>query len=355
MDRVKRMIVCHRAVKRRLAGAFHKEEHYGPVLQPDGTASRKFFTKRIQGVELTPKHLRLPEGGEELENSLTPETPRTQWRAAWRKLLALHQANPAKPEKSGIVRELTLRLEIRRCLRRNGMDPDKFSDKDVKKLAAAGELRMSTGMPVKSVVLLRVINDPVLIPRKVFDPATGKMLRDSDPRTKERSLRVYESQNNHHVEIRRDQKGRWTGQVVTAFTAACRVRRGCAAWTCENCLGASGYVPAAEPKNVRPVDRFDHEGDGFVMSLSEGETLHMRHPETGEPDYFVVFKLDRPATVHFTYHWDARPSGKTDKQGPREDIAVPVSKLKDLGPEPGKEVRKVRISPLGKITQLEND
>ena len=45
------------------------------------------------------------------------------------------------------------------------------------------------------------------------------------------------------------------------------------------------------------------------MSLSEGETVYMRERmknRIGEADYFVVFKLDKPQTIQFKRHWDAR-------------------------------------------------
>ncbi len=62
------------------------------------------------------------------------------------------------------------------------------------------------------------------------------------------------------------------------------------------------------------------------MSLSEGDTVYMCHNDTGQPDYFVVFKLDKPQTVQFKHHWDCAarwakktPPGaaSTDRNGTR--------------------------------------
>lgn len=355
MDRLGALVVSHRRVKRRLSGALHEEGHYGPVLEgTDRTANPVSFTKRIQAVGLTPKHLRLPVGGADLEKRMEdPSLSEPERRAAWGKLRALPDV---KPGGTDLVRELSLRVVVRRCLRTSGLDPDQFSAAEIKKLVQAGRVRMASGVPIKSVVLLRTIKDPVVIRRRVFDPATGKTAPDDDPRTRDRSIRVYESGNNHHVEIRQDPHGRWTGTVVTAFRAACRVRRRCAAVTCEGCRGASGYVPSEGGKSVPAVDRSDHGEDWFVMSLSKGETLHMRHPETGEPGYFVVAKMrSDDARVFLIQHWDARPDKPPENQAKRELIPVGISRLKDLGAQAGQPPRKVRVSPLGEITPLEKD
>jgi hypothetical protein len=103
------------------------------------------------------------------------------------------------------------------------------------------------------------------------------------------------------------------------------------------------------------VDRSDRDGMRFGISLAEGETLHMKHPKTGAPGYFVVFKLDKPQTIHFIHHWDARPSKATEDQEPREDIPVTASNLRALEPQPGRPPYKVRVDPLGRMTPLQKD
>ena len=328
MESVGALVVSHRPVKRRISGALHEETAYGPVLESGGEISQTNFSNRIPADQLTPNHLRMPPRSESIEKQLASnDLSPAERRAAWRKLRAL---TDQKPGKSGIVRDLPLRLEIRRCLRQHRLDPDHFSEAQMKDLVTKGNLRMRSGMPIKSAILLRTINDPVLIPRKVWDPRSNRMVPDPDPRTR----RVYIGGNNHHIEIREDKRGRWHGEIVTTFEAARRVR----------CL-----------KRPDAVDRSDRDNMQFIMSLAEGETLHMKHPKAGAPGYFVVFKLDKPQTIHFIHHWDARPSKPTEEQEPREDIPVTASNLRALEPQPGRPPYKVRVDPLGRITPLKND
>lgn len=336
---VDQLVVSHRPVKRRVVGAFHEETAYGPVVAPLPAHRREapdtLFTNRIRVESLTPKHLRVPEGWDELSVQLDDGRTSDPERRAIRRQLAALQDPP--PGKSGIVRDRALRDRLRKCLRAGGSDPDVFSKDQIRKLAESGKLCMPGGVPVKCVVLLRTNTDPVVIPRKSWDPVGRRYVPDADPRTR----RVYIGGNNHHIEIREDLKtGRWSGEVVPTFEAARRLRI-----------------------EKRPaVDRFDRDGERFVMSLSEGETVCMRHPDTGEPGYFVVFKLDKPRTVHFIHHSDARPSqvrkdeaGKEIPHSKREDIAVTPADLKTLGVEADQPPYKVRISPLGELKRLEQD
>jgi hypothetical protein len=337
----KTLVVSHRAVKRKVVGAFHEETAYGPVIEKAGSISKTQFTSKIRAVDLEPNHLRMPKGAEEIEKRLCQQDLTvTQRRKAWRELLGMRDAPPAK---SGIVRDMSLRAQIRQCLRNNGIDPDDISTwhetvsnklkkfEKFRKLVLAGKLHLPSGVPIKGAVLLRTISDPVVMPRKVYDPKAGKRVADPDPRTS----RVYIGGNNHHIEVREDVKtGRWSGEVVTMFEAARRVR----------------------DKND-PVDRSGHEGERFVMSLAEGEAVRMRHPETRQPGYFVVFKLDKPQTVHFIHHWDARPSKESDDMEAREDVGrgLTPNNLKKLGVEPGKPPFKVRVDPLGQVTPVYHD
>lgn len=325
------LIVSHRPAKRRLVGPFHEETLYGPVLQPDRLVSDHLFSKRIPASRLTPNHLRMPQDSDGLERELaeagfpSPEH-RRRWRPTWRRLC---QRQDPPPTKSGIVRDLGLRFELRQSLRKAGLDPDNFSPKDLKELLAKRPLRRSSGVPVKSIVLLRTLNDPVIIERKVWDPSSCKERVDPDPRTR----RAYIGGNNHHVEIREDPDGHWSGETVTTYEAARRVRR-------------SGR---------KAVNRSDTRDGTFVISLAEGETVHMKHPKTGAPGYFVVFKLDKPRTIWLTHHWDARPSKGTDQQEAREEMRVAAPGLRALEPQPGQPPYKVRVSPLGEVTPLHHD
>ncbi len=322
LDAVEKLIVFHRPIKRKLIGAFHEETAYGPVL-----GSNRLFTNRIRVEQLTPNHLHVPDGWDELSRELDdPEMPGPARRAVGRELARLEDHLPGKP---GIVRDRSLRDRIRKCLREKGIDPDAFSKDDIKHVINdKGGLRMRSGIPIKSVILLRTHSDPVILPRKRWDSAAGRMVDDPDPRTR----RVYVGGNNHHLEIREDQEsGRWSGVVVTAFEAARRVRR----------------------ENGPAVDRSDGNQLRFVMSLSEGEIIHARRNDRQDDaadgvDYYVVAKLYRNR-VFFAPHWDARKAAEQDRW------SVAPSGLKECGPQPGHPPYKVRVSPLGTVTPLDHD
>lgn len=328
------LVVCHRPVKRRLVGKLHKDNPYGPVA-----GSEKHFTKRIciyGGREyLKPQHLRMPvkETDKQVKQrlfeklrrkGLSEKEARKHANEIFKSGQFQRRFVDPPPEKSGLVRDLRLRKQLRECLEHERLDPNNFSKKEIKALADAGKVRMKSGIPIRRVVLLRTIEEPVVIPGKQWDATSGRYVTDPDPCRQ----RVYESQNNHHLEIREDAKGRWHGEVVTGFDAAQRVRK----------------------HKQTAVDNSDRDGLRFIMSLAEGEMVHMRHPETGQPGYFVVFKLDKDK-AHFIHHWDARPAGAKEGQQPREDVGkgITPAKLKDLGPKPGTSPYKVRVDPLGKV------
>jgi len=339
------MIVSRRAVKCRLVGAFHEETHYGPVIAPMPRHRTEnhgsLFTNRIPASALTPNHLRVPVGWDELSAKLDdPNLPQQQKRGITQHLAAMEDPSPGK---SGIVRDRALRDRLRKCLRGNGLNPDAFTPADIKKVLADGNLTMRSGVPIKSVVLLRTIADPVIIPRKKLDPDTGKMVPEMDPNNPlsphPRTKRVYIGGNNHHIEIRqreRKRKGQvateWVGQVVSTFESAKRVRNG----------------------KRGAVDRSENDQGPFVMSLAEGEMIFARRKDRPEEpaDYYVVCKLDKAGNssrIHFAPHWDARKASEQDRWD------VTPGDLKDCGPEPGKPPQKVRVGPLGDVTLLEND
>jgi hypothetical protein len=119
-------------------------------------------------------------------------------------------------------------------------------------------------------------------------------------------------------------------------------------------------IEAAHPL----VDRSDNgeKGGRFVMSLCEGEMLWMKHKQTGEIEYFVVAKLDKPRSIVLVPHWDARAAGeRKDAEGKkvsnsqRDQFAATPGDLKELAPPGEPHARKVRVSPLGQATVLEGD
>lgn len=334
-ERGEPLLVAHRPVKRRLLGHLHKETLYGPVLvwNPESCEWERDPSKataRIAIAALKPSHLRVPEGWDERSARVRDgRTPRATKAVIKRELAAMDDPSPGK---SGLVRDRALRDRLRRSLRDIGLDPDSFTEKQMKAALDKGKMvTLDSGKPVRAVVLLRTNNDPVVIPRKRWNIAARQLERDPDIRT----VRIYDSQNNHHIEIREDGDGRWSGVVVTAFTAAGRVRM----------------------EGRQAVDRSDDDARGgrFIMSLAEGETVHMQHPKKNYADYFVVYKIDKPQTVHLIHHWDAR--GASEKKGPdgnpipgtkREEISATVSNLRRMGPEgDGGPPYKVRVTPLG--------
>lgn len=337
--------ICHRPVKRRLVGAFHKESHYGPVLAPlpghrtENAAT--LFTNRISAEKLTAKHLRVPEGWDELSNKLDRQNvPEAEESAVRRQLAALRDPSPGS---TGIVRDRALRDRIRKCLRENGLDPDDFTANQIKQLVKDVGLTQASGVPIKGVVLLCTNTDPVIIPRKLFDPTTGKMVPHMDPnnpsRPHPRTKRVYDGGNNHHVEFREDrQTGKWSGEVVSMFDVARRVR--------------IQKLPA--------VDRSNSDTMRFVMSLAEGEMIYARRKDRPEQaaTYFVVCKMRRDTRrIWLAPHWDARKASEQDRWD------VTPADLKGCGPdsypfdvpEGFSGPAKVRISPLGVPTLLERD
>jgi CRISPR-associated endonuclease Csn1 len=341
MELYENMIVCHRPARRKIAGELHKDEHFGPI-----PGDEKHFTKRIFAGELKPNHLRVPKGWEELRQKLENSTSESGKRLIRSQMLAIEDI---EPKKSGIVRDRWFREELRDCLRRNGFDdPDSFDkDKDSKKkfkeFVKSKGLILKSGVPVRRITLLRTLKDPVKIPRKQFDSETGKMIpidNDENPT----SLRVYDSQNNHHIEIRENKKGKWVGQVITNFKAAKRVRV---------------KPPRPKPKGWSPpppVNREDTEKGRFVMSLSIGELVKMKYPETAEkPGYFVVFKIDKPQTIHFTPHYDAGRDKETEKCPKRKDIDLSPAQLQKLEIEPGTPPQKIWVGPLGDVKELVRD
>ncbi len=314
VSRADELIVSHRPVRRKLAGALHQETQYGPASD-----SQSLYTCRIRSAKIKPGYLSLSARQREALAAGRKPSPKD---------------DPAIAAKSYLVRDLALRLELRACLEKHGLNPDAFTVNEVQALAQQGRIRMASGVPIKSAVCLHRMLAPVIIQGKKRDLATGT--KTPDPRPGRR--RIYASENNHHIEIRQDDKGRWRGSVITAFQAAARTRR-------------------RDPKGIPfpPVDRSDNPDGKFLMSLSVGETLHMLHPQTGVPGYFVLFKIDPDGEMHFTHHWDARPSESRGPGDKREGVHCMPSALKRLGTQQDQPPVKVRIDPLGKPTPMPGD
>lgn len=392
--------VCHRPVKRKLIGALHEESLRGPVLDADGQPTGH-YTRRKSVLDLTANHLREPveESEKQAVQRLAKRRQKSHGldaRAAKKWAKQIVQApgyTPAKvdpsPGKSGIVRDIGLRRVLRDCLEAHGLDPDHFKANDLKKLCPANDpdgwkLRMPSGVPIKTVVLLCTMSDPVLIRRKRPDYATGDMAYDPNPN----ATRAYVGGNNHHVEVRvNDQKkgkAKWTGQVVTAFDAAQRKLARLRAFKAAGIPKPKAFtkLSPAERKKLHPViskierdhplvDRSDNDDKGgrFVMSLCEGEMVWMR-PKPGrglpdEPAYFVVAKLNRQGSacsIVMVPHWDARAaterknaSGEKVPNSKRLDFVITPTDLHTLAPPDHEHAVKVIADPLGQVHPRPHD
>jgi len=369
-DRAEIKPICHRPVKRKLIGALHEETLFGPVLDKDGRLTDNFTAKKAT-ASLTPNHLRIPDGWDERSAKLDDDrTPEARKRAIRAELASMRDPPPGKP---GIVRDRALRDRIRKCLRRAGIDPDKFTATEIKKVVEAGAVHLASGVPIHSVVLLRTMTDPVVVDRKRPEYRSGRMVRDGEPAAK----RAYVGGNNHHIEIRVDDKGTWSGRIVSAFEAGQRnlarlralreadIPRPKELRTLPRADRARHNATMRAIEHAHPlVDRRDDAGLGgrFVMSLCEGEMLRMKHKHTGQEVYFVVAKLDKPQSIVLVPHWDARSAterkdaeGKKVPDSKREQFAITPRDLKGLAPESCDHALKVRVSSLGRITILEQD
>ena len=310
------LVVSHRAVKRKLVGALHEETLFGVVSEPD-----HLFVGRKTVADLTPAHLRMPERWSELDVKARDEALGGPERAGYRRQREA-LADPA-PGKSGLVRDRGLRTALRRALEERGLDPDSFSPAELKQALQTGELRLSSGVPVRAVRLLRVHRDPVAFTAKAADGSGGG-------RTASVRRRVYVGGNNHHIEIR--EKGeRWEGSLVSAWVAASRVRQ------------------PKPHKRVPAVDRSSDERGSFVMSLAEGEMVRVKDPASdSRSNYLVVVKLDavagdQGARVQFVHHNDARDSKH------RRLIGLRPQQLQDRG------AVKVWVNALGEVAELQGD
>ncbi len=376
--------ICHRPVKRKITGAFHEETLFGPVLDQSGQPTGNYTAKKSV-LALDPNHLRMPrpETAKEAVERLAARRQaggETDERAArkWAKGIVESKAYaPATidppPGKSGIVRDVALRARLRECLSSAGLDPDDFTANEIKKLVEKGGVRQAAGVPIRSVVLLRTMSDPVILPRKRPDYATGAMLPDTNPA----SARAYVGGNNHHIEIRVDSAGKWSGEIVSTFAAAQRKLARLRALRAARIPKPADFrkLPKAERRRMKPtlaaiekahpiVDRTDNAATGgrFAMSLCEGEMLLMRHKETKEVGYFVVAKLDKPQTVVLVPHWDARAAGlrknaegKPVADSARDQFSATPTDLRDLAPHDHAHAVKVRVSPLGVVAVLNGD
>jgi len=342
LDAASKLVISHRAVKRKLTGAFHEETLLGPVVnevtQNERHRTEKpdtLFTRRISTDSLKPKHLRVPDGWDEQSAKLDDSSLTKAQRKEIRQVLnALPDPSPGK---SGIVRDRELRDQLRRCLTRHGLNPDQFDPKALKPLLDAGQLCMASGVPIKRVILLRTLTGPVRIDRRHWNEELDRKVPAADEETRRREQRVYVGGNNHHLEIREDpETGKWSGHVVSTFDAAKRVR-------------------GVGQDKADAVDRSDIDGKRFVMSLAEGETIFCRRADRpdDEPSYYVVAKLDRTSggrqdVVHFFAHWDARTASEQDRW------KATTSTLQTLGQSPEEPPYKVQVGPLGEV-QRRND
>ena len=347
-EEYKNLKVSHRAYNRQIAGHLHKDTLYGPAViyekykkddekrgirkgdlkrDKDGKPLLKegMYIKAIPAVGIKQNHLRMPPDWDRLKRQYEIAAGDSQKRAFRKKMLAVEDVPPGK---SGIVRDIELRDRIR-----DWLEEKKLGDMEKAKAYLKEHGLIINGTPVRKVRLLWKLNEVKEVRRKGFDYAT------STPEAERKSLRVYQTQNNHHIEIRKkvSKKGEveWCGDVITNFDAAERTRR----------------------DNKPIVDKSESNKGKFVMSLSKGEIVHMKPPEKEKPDYFVVFKIDSSKAIHFTPHTDANPASSRKKGVKlREEISLVPNDLREamIFTQDGA-AEKVKISPLGEVEVLVND
>jgi len=349
VDEYKKLKVSHRAYNRQIAGHLHKDTLYGPAIiyerhkkddkkkgigkgdlkrDKDGKpiVKKGMYIKCIPVIGIKQNHLRMPDDWDRLKKEYGNATIGSEKKAIRKEMLGLEDVPPGK---SGVIRDIELRDKIGEWLKEH-----EFADMGKAKAYLKENGLNINGTPVRKVRLLwklKGMTPPIR--RKGFD------YENSTLEARRKSLRFYQTQNNHHIEIREKvtKKGeiRWSGDVVTNFDAAKRVRT----------------------NNEPIIDNGENEKAKFVMSLSRGEVVHMRHPETREVDYFVVFKIDGTGAIHFTRHTDANPASSKEKGVKlREDIALVPDKLRENIMFDERDVpEKVRISPLGEVKVLVKD
>jgi CRISPR-associated endonuclease Csn1 len=356
-EEYKKLRVSHRAYNKRIAGHLHKDTIYGPAviyerhkkddakkgikkgdikIDKDGNPVLKkgMYIKSIPVIGINQNHLRMPNDWDKLKEEHKAATTKPLRKDIRKKMLTLLEDVP--PAKSGIIRDIELRDKIRDWLKEHN-----FSDMEKAKAYIKANGLIINGTPVRKARVLWKLNKVIEIPRKTYDFVSGKIMRDNNYK----SSRVYQTQNNHHIEIRENEKGKWVGEVVTNFDAAKRVRV---------------KPPKPKPQGWAPppaVNREDTKKGRFVMSLSRGEVVHMSHPKTHEANYFVVFKIDSGNTIHFTPHTNANPASSKKKGVKlRDDIPLVPDDLRQniIFNEKGVP-EKVRIPALGEVKVLVRD
>ncbi len=395
--------VCHRPVKRKLIGALHKETLFGPVVDEHGNRTDR-YTGKASVLQLDANHLRLPQPELEqdalkrLANEIKAQgVPPKQAKQKAQEILNSPAFEPRlfdpPPEKSGLVRDLALRMRIRECLsshryvkkNKSGeptgeswlINPDEFTANEIKQAFEAGAICQKSGVPIKSAVLLRTMTDPIIASRWAIDHKTGnryKVYDSTNGNGEAAAARAYESRNNHHIEIRvaksKNGKEKWSGKMVSAYEAAQRklaklraIRHAGVPKPAElrklSKAARAKWKPALQSiEKAHPlVDRSDDERNGkFVMSLCEGEMLYMKHKRLDEVGYFVVAKLDKPQSIVLVPHWDARSAtGRKDAEGKkvpdskREQFPITPSDLKELAPPGHSHAMKACVTSLGEI------
>jgi len=328
-EEYKKLKVSHRAYNKQIAGHLHKDTIYGPAVIYEKHKKDKngnpilrkgLYVKSIPTIGIKQNHLRMPNGWDKSKEEYKNATTKSERKAIRKRMLALEDV---PPKKAGIIRDIELRDKIR-----DWLEEHNFSDMEKAKAYIKENGLIINGTPVRKVRVLWKLKEVKEIPRKYFNFETDKIVKDDNYK----SLRVYQTQNNHHIEIRekKNKKGvvKWSGEVISNFDAARRAR--------------------ARKKPI--VDRNENKNGKFVMSLARGEMVHMRHPDTKEANYFVVFKIDSSKAIHFTTHTDANPAKL------REDIPLVPDRLHQyiIFDENGVP-KKVKISPLGNVKVLVRD
>jgi CRISPR-associated endonuclease Csn1 len=331
-----RLVVAHRISNRRLVGALHKENPFGEASEYPGLYSFTIPARPRSGDQgpcLKPASLKSPK-------CTYNHDGKPKWSIEGR-------------GQNSVVRDPGLRKAIIKCLEDHGVSPTRFTRKDIQRICDEGKFCIRTKraqVPIKSITMVRTLAKPV--------PIVG---RDG-------VKRFFASGSNHHMEIELDESdGKWkVRRTITAYKAAMRNVKRLKALRDAGvpCNAVLRRMSKAQRSELRPiiskvnraipiVDRKNRPGRPFVMSLTIGEIIRMRHKTTKIPGFFVVVKINQKH-LFVAPHWDARPSKKRNGLE-RETLKLSPAQLQKLGEAENEPPYKVQVSPLGDVRRIKED
>jgi hypothetical protein len=217
-------------------------------------------------------------------------------------------------------------------LTRNNIDPQSFTEKEVKTLTDPKSWKLCTrsGVPIRTITMLLTMSNPVTI--------SGK----------DNVERYFMGGNNHHMEVLENvDTGQWKALFWDTFTVASRVRPRKGQTKLPIVIGRELDQLRHEHRLTPDLERL-YDGYRFVLSLSAGEMVYLKDEITGEPDFFVIGEVNKARNcVVASPHWDARRAKAKGVASPRHEIELRLQKLQRM--IVSREMIKAVIDPLGRI------